>query len=92
MHATHIIISQGITTYIYTYKKGGKGYLATKNTGYIANYCLDCAPLPECGPILFANTVTLINVNTQTVDTFTKVTAFFRRLVFEIIFLKNILH
>lgn len=63
MHATHIIISQGITTYIYTYKKGGKGYLATKNTSYIANYCLDCAPLPECGPILFANTMTLINVN-----------------------------
>lgn len=49
MHATHIIISQGITTYIYTYKKGGEGYLATKqNTGYNANFCLDCAPpLPE---------------------------------------------
>lgn len=47
MHATHIIISQGITTYIYTYKKGGKGYLATKNTDYIANYCLGRAPLPE---------------------------------------------
>lgn len=30
--------------------------------------------------------------STQSVDTFTKVTAFFRRLVFEIIFLKNILH